>query len=49
MTLEPPPGFRVKRIYETPDPDDGIRVPFDRLRRRGITKEQARVDRWPKR
>ncbi len=48
MTLQPPPGFRVKRVYETPDPDDGTRVLVDRLWPRGISKAQARVDRWPK-
>ncbi|MEU7633214.1 DUF488 family protein [Nocardia sp. NPDC049220] len=48
MTLELPPGFQVKRVYETPDPDDGTRVLIDRLWPRGLTKQQARIDRWPK-
>jgi uncharacterized protein YeaO (DUF488 family) len=48
MTPQTPPAFRVKRVYDTPDPDDGTRVLVDRLWPRGITKAQARVDRWPK-
>ncbi|BDT95903.1 hypothetical protein IFM12275_58790 [Nocardia sputorum] len=48
MTQQPQSGFRVKRVYDEPDPDDGTRVLVDRLWPRGITKAQARVDRWPK-
>lgn len=48
MPPQPQPGFRVKRVYDSPDPDDGARVLVDRLWPRGITKAQARVDRWPK-
>lgn len=48
MTPQTPPAFRVKRVYDTPDPDDGTRVLVDRLWPRGLTKAQARVDRWPK-
>jgi uncharacterized protein YeaO (DUF488 family) len=38
----------VRRIYEDPRPDDGLRVLVDRLWPRGITKERARLDRWAK-
>ncbi len=48
MTPQTSRGFRVKRVYDAPDPDDGTRVLVDRLWPRGITKAQARVDRWPR-
>ncbi|MGY5227862.1 DUF488 domain-containing protein [Nocardia asiatica] len=48
MTPQTSRGFRVKRVYDAPDPDDGVRVLIDRLWPRGITKAQARVDRWPR-
>ena len=41
-------SFRVKRVYEAPEPDDGFRVLVDRLWPRGIAKEKARVDLWLK-
>lgn len=40
--------FRVKRIYDDPSPDDGVRLLVDRLWPRGITKEAARIDVWAK-
>lgn len=40
--------IRVKRVYEPPAPDDGLRLLVDRLWPRGLTKEQARIDRWLK-
>ncbi|MEW2313782.1 DUF488 domain-containing protein [Streptomyces bauhiniae] len=41
-------SVRVRRIYEPPEPDDGLRVLVDRLWPRGISKEEARLDEWPK-
>jgi uncharacterized protein YeaO (DUF488 family) len=38
----------MKRVYEPPSPDDGLRVLVDRLWPRGLSKEAARVDEWPK-
>jgi uncharacterized protein YeaO (DUF488 family) len=38
----------VKRVYEEPKDSDGIRVLVDRLWPRGLTKDQARVDAWPR-
>ena len=38
--------IRIKRVYETPSPDDGTRILIDRLWPRGLTKERARVDLW---
>lgn len=40
--------LRAKRIYEDPEPDDGLRVLVDRLWPRGIGKEAAEIDRWLK-
>jgi uncharacterized protein YeaO (DUF488 family) len=39
---------RVRRIYDEPGPEDGVRVLVDRLWPRGITREEARLDRWAK-
>lgn len=40
--------IRLKRIYDTPSPDDGFRVLVDRLWPRGIKKENAKIDLWVK-
>lgn len=40
--------IRLKRVYETPAPEDGLRVLVERLWPRGLTKEKARVDLWLK-
>ncbi|AVV46910.1 DUF488 domain-containing protein [Streptomyces sp. P3] len=39
---------RVRRVYDPPDTGDGVRVLVDRLWPRGVSKEAARVDEWPK-
>lgn len=41
-------SFRVKRIYESADTDDGIRVLVDRLWPRGLKKENAALTSWMK-
>lgn len=41
------PGFRIKRAYEPPEPDDGYRILVDRLWPRGVAKAEARIDEWP--
>ncbi|MCF3111652.1 DUF488 domain-containing protein [Niabella sp. CC-SYL272] len=38
----------IKRIYEAPAKNDGLRVLVDRLWPRGIKKEAAAVDEWLK-
>ena len=38
--------LKIKRIYELPTPDDGIRIFVDRLWARGVTKTQAKLDYW---
>jgi len=40
--------IRVKRVYEPPDEEDGVRVLVDRLWPRGLSKERAKVDLWAK-
>jgi uncharacterized protein YeaO (DUF488 family) len=38
----------LKRAYEAPSPNDGMRVLVDRLWPRGLTKDQLAVDFWLK-
>jgi uncharacterized protein YeaO (DUF488 family) len=38
----------VKRIYEPPAKDDGIRILVDRLWPRGLSKKKAMIDLWLK-
>ena len=40
--------IRLKRAYEKPAPDDGLRVLVERLWPRGLSKERAAVDLWMK-
>jgi uncharacterized protein YeaO (DUF488 family) len=37
---------KIKRIYDPPSEDDGVRVLVDRLWPRGISKEAAAIDEW---
>ena len=37
---------RIKRVYDSPSPQDGARVLVDRLWPRGLTKEDASLDVW---
>ena len=39
-------ALTVKRVYESPEHRDGIRVLVDRLWPRGLTKKAAAVDLW---
>ncbi|MEW2259539.1 DUF488 family protein [Streptomyces sp. NPDC047869] len=41
-------SVRVRRIYEPPEADDGLRVLVDRLWPRGVSKDEAQVDEWLK-
>ncbi|MDD2466265.1 MAG: DUF488 domain-containing protein [Desulfobulbus sp.] len=38
--------IQLKRIYDPPDPDDGIRILVDRLWPRGVKKENLHMDEW---
>lgn len=40
--------FRVKRIYDEPTAEDGVRVLADRLWPRGLKKQDAQIELWPK-
>lgn len=40
--------LHLKRVYEPPAADDGVRVLVDRLWPRGLSKAKAKVDVWLK-
>ncbi|GLX18300.1 MULTISPECIES: DUF488 domain-containing protein [Streptomyces] len=41
--------IRLRRVYDPPEPGaDGVRVLVDRLWPRGLSKEAAAVDQWPR-
>src|SRR5262249_42314533 len=42
------PFVQIKRVYEPPASDDGVRVLVDRLWPRGLSKTGASVDLWLK-
>ncbi len=39
-------SVQLRRVYDEPSDDDGLRVLVDRLWPRGLTKERAAVDVW---
>ncbi|MFF0228412.1 DUF488 domain-containing protein [Streptomyces sp. NPDC004629] len=41
-------SVRVRRVYEPPEPDDGLRVLVDRLWPRGLAEDAAGIDEWPR-
>ncbi len=40
--------IRIKRVYELPNEEDGMRVLVDRVWPRGVSKDKASVDLWMK-
>jgi uncharacterized protein YeaO (DUF488 family) len=40
--------IKIKRAYESPSDNDGYRILVDRLWPRGISKDTAKVEFWPK-
>jgi uncharacterized protein YeaO (DUF488 family) len=44
----PADNVRLKRAYELPAADDGVRILVDRLWPRGVSKESAALDEWMK-
>jgi uncharacterized protein YeaO (DUF488 family) len=42
------PQIRVRRIYDSPEPEDGVRVLVDRIWPRGVRKADAKLDEWDK-
>ena len=41
-------NIKIKRVYESPEKEDGVRILVDRLWPRGIAKAKAGVDLWLK-
>lgn len=41
-------GVRIKRVYQPPDAEDGVRVLVDRLWPRGLSRERAQIELWLK-
>ena len=39
-------GIGIKRVYDPPGEEDGIRVLVDRLWPRGLSRERAQLDDW---
>jgi uncharacterized protein YeaO (DUF488 family) len=42
------PKLRIKRVYQPPDAEDGVRVLVDRLWPRGLSRERAQIELWLK-
>jgi uncharacterized protein YeaO (DUF488 family) len=42
------PAIQIKRVYDPPAKEDGVRVLVDQLWPRGLTKARAAVDLWLK-
>ncbi len=43
-----PTSIKLKRVYERPSDNDGLRVLVERLWPRGVTKAAAGIDHWAK-
>src|SRR5262249_8250940 len=41
-------AIRLKRAYDEPAPDDGVRILVERLWPGGLTKDRAKIDLWLK-
>ena len=41
-------SIRIKRAYDPPAEDDGLRILIDRLWPRGLAKSKLKLDAWPK-
>ncbi len=42
------PSIAIKRVYEKPVADDGVRILIDRLWPRGLAKASLKFDAWPR-
>lgn len=40
------PKIALKRVYEPPSDDDGLRILVERLWPRGVSKAKAKIDNW---
>jgi uncharacterized protein YeaO (DUF488 family) len=38
----------IKRAYDNPAPQDGVRILIDRLWPRGVSKTELKLDAWPR-
>jgi uncharacterized protein YeaO (DUF488 family) len=41
-------SIAIKRAYDKPTPQDGVRILIDRLWPRGISKNKLKLDAWPR-
>jgi uncharacterized protein YeaO (DUF488 family) len=41
-------AIRIRRVYDPPNSDDGLRILVDRLWPRGMSKAKVKADAWPK-
>ncbi len=48
MTSVPAENVKLKRIYEPPAANDGMRILVDRIWPRGVSKKDAALDLWMK-
>ncbi len=40
------PSLRIRRVYDPPEPGEGVRILVDRLWPRGLSREEAGIDLW---
>jgi len=45
---EPRSSIAIKRAYDKPAPQDGLRILIDRLWPRGLSKAKLKLDAWPR-
>ena len=41
-------SIAIKRAYDDPSPQDGVRILIDRLWPRGLSKAKLKIDVWPR-
>ena len=41
-------SIAIKRAYDRPSPQDGVRILIDRLWPRGLSKTKLKIDAWPR-
>jgi uncharacterized protein YeaO (DUF488 family) len=41
-------SIAIKRAYDNPMPQDGVRILIDRLWPRGVSKTKLKLDAWPR-
>jgi uncharacterized protein YeaO (DUF488 family) len=41
-------SIAIKRAYDKPSPQDGVRILIDRLWPRGLSKAKLKIDVWPR-